>query len=115
MKEYAAALDRTMAPAERGNGAGSIDALVASYFELVLPILAKTTQKIRRGILVRFCHDFGRDLVVNFETKHVSAIINAKAATPHAANNLRKVLRHLFKHAVRLDWRKDNPSLKPIG
>ena len=64
---------------------------------------------MRRGILHRFCAEFGRDLVVHFEPKHIAAILAAKKAQPHAANNLRKVLRHLFKHAIRLGWRKDNP------
>ena len=110
MRQYAIALDRAQAPSAYGaSRAGSIDALVSSYRELVLPTLAPTTRNIRRGILARFCADFGRDLVSNFESRHLTAIINAKLATPHAGNNLRKVLRTLFKHAVRLGWRKDNP------
>jgi site-specific recombinase XerD len=80
-----------------------------SYQELVFPTLKPSTQIMRRNILARFCREFGGDLVVNFEHKHIAAIVAARAATPHAGNNLRKVLRHLFKHAVRLGWRKDNP------
>jgi integrase len=66
---------------------------------------------MRRRILARFCADYGRDLVANFELKHITAIIGAKAKAGKrdAANNLRKVLRHLFKHAVRLGWIKHNP------
>jgi integrase len=29
--------------------------------------------------------------------------------TPAAANNLRKALKRLHRHAIKLDWRKDNP------
>ena len=114
MRAYADASERAQAPglehdsAGRG-GAGSIDALTSSYRELVFPTLALSTRGMRSGILARFCREFGRDLVVNFEHKHIAAIIAARAATPHAGNNLRKVLRHLFKHAVRLGMRKDNP------
>ena len=113
LRAYAEASQRAQAPELRasggGGGTGSIDALVSSYRELVFPTLAETTRGMRSGILVRFCREFGRDLVVNFEHRHVAKIIAARAQTPHAANNLRKVLRHLFKHAVRLGWRKDNP------
>ena len=64
---------------------------------------------MRRGILTRFCREFGRDLVANFEPKHIAAILAARKDKPSAANNLRKILRHLFKHAVRIGLRKDNP------
>lgn len=114
MRAHAEALARTQASAldpsspARG-GTGSIDALVSSYRELIFPTLKLSTQGMRSGILARFCRDFGRDLVAGFEHKHIAAIIAAKAKTPHAGNNLRKVLRHLFKHAVRIGMRKDNP------
>ena len=104
------ALQRSLAstivdPSSRG-GTGSIDALVSSYRELVFPTLKPSTQDMRSGILARFCREFGRDLVVGFEHKHIAAIIAARTATPHAGNNLRKVLRYLFKHAVRLGMAK---------
>jgi integrase len=118
MPAYAAALELTetgtAASSSKGGGPGSIDALVRSYDELVLPLLAEATRVTRRGILARFCAEFGRDLVVNFKHQHITAIIadKAKKSGKHAANNQRKVLRHLFKHAVRIGWREDNPVVE---
>lgn len=44
------------------------------------------------------------------EAKHVDAIMDAKAATPVAANRLRKLLSLLMRIAIRQGWRKDNPA-----
>jgi hypothetical protein len=118
MRAYAAALELTetgtAASSPKGGGPGSIDALVRSYDELVLPLLAEATRVTRRGILARFCAEFGRDLVVNFKRQHLTAIIadKAKKSGKHSANNLRKALRHLFKHAVRIGWREGNPVVE---
>jgi integrase len=66
---------------------------------------------MRRGILERFRRDFGDDRVSDFERKHITAIVNKKAADGrHAANTLRKVLRHLFDHAIEINLRS-NPVL----
>jgi site-specific recombinase XerD len=111
MRQHAIALDRARGPKANDRGAeGTIDALVGSYYELIFPRLAPSTRDMRRGILTRFCQEHGDKPVADIEQHHVTAILTAKGAqTPHAANTLRKVLRHLFKHAVRLRWRKDNP------
>ncbi len=119
MRAYAAALERATAPktmTEIGAGKtrpGSVNALIVSYYKLVFPTLAESTQAMRRGVLERdFRKDFADDLVANFERKHIIAILNAKAkAGRHAANTLRKVLRHLFDHAIEINLRSDNPVL----
>jgi hypothetical protein len=85
---------------------------VASYYELIFPTLKPGTQAMRRGILDRFCAEHGDKPVADIEHHHVTAILAAKSKTPHAANSLRKVLRHVFKHAVKLGWRKNNPVLE---
>jgi integrase len=65
-----------------------------------------------RGVLERFRKGFGDDSVAGFERKHVVAIINERAQSGrHAANTLRKVLRHLFDHAVEINLRTDNPVI----
>src|SRR5262249_7793911 len=110
MRAHAIALDRVHGPSRSKHD--SIDALVASYYELIFPTLKPSTQQMRRGILDRFCAEHGDKPVADIEHHHVTAILAAKSKTPHAANSLRKVLRHLFKHAVRLGWRKNNPVLE---
>jgi hypothetical protein len=123
MRQYAAALDRANEPFVQSGpgGAGSIDALVTSYKKLVFPTLAPSTQAMRGGVLDRFCAEgFGRDQVANFKRQHVAAIIAAKKDKPHAGNNLRKVLRYLFEHAIEINLIEDNPvigtkRLKTVG
>lgn len=98
---------------------GTIDELIESYYELVFPTLGVNTRVMRRGILERFRKEqppgasmrHGQRRVAHLEEKPeaIAAIIAAKAATPHAANNLRKILRHLFAHAVALRMIKHNP------
>jgi integrase len=90
---------------------GSIDELIESYYRLVFPTLEPSTQAMRRGILERFRKDHGHRRVAHLEQmpEAIIQIIVSKAATPHAANNLRKVLRHLFKHAIALRMIKHNP------
>lgn len=115
MRQYAAALDGVKAVtkeigAER-TVAGSIDALIVSYYKLVFPTVKPSTQAMRRNILERFRAEHGGKPVARLEHEHVAAIIAAKANTPHAANNLRKVLRHLFKHAIAIRMRTNNPVI----
>jgi integrase len=90
---------------------GSIDALIVSYYRLVFPTLKKSTQLVRRNILERFRDEHGKKPVARLEHQHIAAIIAAKANTPHAANNLRKVLRHLMQHAIDINMIGTNPVL----
>jgi hypothetical protein len=63
MRAYAAALDGLKAqPANIGmerTKAGTINALIVSYYKLIFPTLKSSTQKMRRNILERFRRDFG--------------------------------------------------------
>jgi hypothetical protein len=89
MHQYAIAVDRAQAPTADGSDPRSIDALVASYRELVFPTLAATTRDMRGRILARFCGDFGRDLAANFEHQHISAIIGKKVSGSAGSNTIR--------------------------
>ena len=74
VRAHASARRREQRPRRR-----SVDALVAPITSLSFRRSAEPREAMRRGILRRFCTDFGRDLVVNFEHKHIAAIINSKA------------------------------------
>jgi integrase len=115
MRQYAAALDGMKAETmEIGAGRtipGSIDALIVSYYKLVFPTLKASTRAMRRNILERFRTEHGKKPVARLEHQHVASIIAAKANTPHAANNLRKVLRHLFDHAIAIKMATINPVI----
>jgi integrase len=117
MRQYAALKDRVEAKRADGvggerSGPGSINALIASYRRLVFPTLAPTTRAMRNNILERFGREHGGKRVAHLQHEHVASIIAAKAATPHAANNLRKVLRHMLDHAVDLRLIENNPAAR---
>lgn len=117
--EYAAALARDqLLPVRQPIGAertipGSIGALVVSYFELVLPLKkSEGTRAARRGLLEKFRAEHGHRSVAGASWQLLEGIILKKAkGAPHGANNLHKALTDLFKHAVRLELRADNPML----
>jgi integrase len=114
MRQYAAALDgvkeqTTIIGAERTKP-GSINALIVSYTKLVFPTLKPSTQRVRANILERFRREHGDKPVAGLQHHHIASIIAAKASTPDAANNLRKVLRHLLDHAVDIRMIAANPA-----
>jgi integrase len=119
MRQYAAALDGVKAQASNIGSArtlpGSIDALMGSYYKLVFPTLKPSTRAGRRNILERFRTEHGKKPVAQLGFEHIAAVIAAKEDTPHAANNLRKVLRHLLAHAVDIKMIAANPALGVKG
>ena len=76
---------------------GSISELIENYYRLIFPTLAEATRTSRRGILENFRRQHGDKRVAHLQREHIIAIVNDKAKTPHAANNLRKMLRHLLE------------------
>lgn len=116
MRQYEAALEGTKPQQTTAIGAertvgGTINALIVSYYKLVFPTLKKSTQDSRRRILERFRAEHGSKPVSRIEHQHVAAIIAARANTPHAANKLQKILRHLFEHAIAINMRVGNPAI----
>jgi integrase len=116
MLQYAAAIDGVKAQAHtigaKRTKPGSIDAVIVSYYQLVFPLLKPSTQRMRRNILERFRRDHGDKPVARLEHNHIASIITAKANTPEAANNLRKILRHLLDHAVTIGMIGSNPAVR---
>jgi integrase len=91
--------------------AGTVNALIVSYYTLVFPLLKPSTQRMRRNILERFRREHGDKPVARLEHEHIASMIAAKANTPEAANNLRKVLRHLLDHAIAIKMIASNPVI----
>ena len=110
--EYRACLDgvKIEIAAER-TVPGSIADLVARYFRSqTFTRGAPATQRMNRGILDNFREGHGNKLATSIKYEHADAIIAKKAKThPAAARNLRKQLIRLFDHAIKLEWRNDNP------
>ena len=109
MEEYHAARAATLDAAPR-HPAFSYDALIASFYRTNRwTEMRPTSQKTYRGIIERFRAKNGGKDVRHVTAAAIDAKLSRMSATPAAANNLRKVLKRLHRHAVRLGWRTDNP------
>lgn len=86
------------------------DALISSFYRTPKWIKSKpTTQKTYRGIMERFRIKNGGKDVRQITAAAIDKKLVSMADTPAAANNLRKVLARLHRHAIKLGWRTDNP------
>ena len=96
---------------------GSVSDLITIYYQTAAFIqLSDATRQTYRGILERFRADYGEHPVARLEEQHITAIIDKKAATPAAANNLRRMLRAIMKLAKKRKMIKVNPmtEVEPI-
>lgn len=88
----------------------SINALIIEYYRTPeFRGLAASTKRAYRGQLDRFRAKHGDKSALGVQTPHLEAIFMAMGDTPEAAANLRKRLRRVFRLAVRLGWREENP------
>lgn len=113
LAEYRACLD-SVAPVIGANRSkpGSIDDLVTRFY--CSPAwqgnMRPSSQATYRGIIERFRKAHGDKPVSQIKTHHLDAILGKMADRPAAANNLRKVLKRLFRYAVKIGMRTDNPA-----
>ncbi|MEJ2118468.1 MAG: hypothetical protein P8Y36_11485, partial [Alphaproteobacteria bacterium] len=120
--EFMAAYDAAMAGEKPEIGKskikpGSIADLIAQYFQTAaFTRLSDATRQTYRGILERFREDYGELPVARLEAQHITAILDKMAATPAAANNLRRMLRTIMKLATKRKMIKSNPmtEVEPI-
>ncbi|MEJ6008641.1 tyrosine-type recombinase/integrase [Novosphingobium aquae] len=92
------------------------DALVASFYRTPRwQAMSPSSQKTYRGIIERFRASNGTKDVRGIKTAAIESKLAAMASTPAAANNLRKVLARLHRHAIKLGWRTDNPVTATDG
>lgn len=98
---------------------GSLRWLVAEYYKSAMfKELDPKTQATRRGILERFCANIpegdttpdGNKPFAEMQPRHIRKRRDAMAAKPEAANGMVKVLRQVFKYAVRYDLIDRNPA-----
>ena len=93
-------------------------ALAVSYFQSVdYRSMQARTQRVYRGLIERFCEQadkdgnkFGDKRAALIGREHVVRLIATKADKPEAANQFRKVLRAMMKHAVEIGLRADDPT-----
>lgn len=90
-----------------------IDALVKAYYasEEFLSLRA-STHKGYRSLLNDFSRVYGHLSAERVQTAALDAIFEKRSITrPGATRNLRKRLRRVFRVAIKLGWRTDNPVM----
>lgn len=120
--EFTAEYLAWMASGKREVGAdkpapGSLDELIARFYQskAFMKDIKPQTQRIYRGELERFRAKYGSRSASTMTARHISNLIGGMAGTPSAANNLRKRLAQLFKFAVNIGVRPDNPAAHVNG
>ncbi len=89
---------------------GSVSDLITIYYQTAaFTRLSDATRQTYRGILERFRADYGEHPVARLEDHHITAILDKKAATPAAANNLRRMLCAIMKLAKKRKMIAVNP------
>ncbi len=113
MAAYKDAEAKTRTPDERQRiQPRSINALVTKYYQSVdFTDLRESTRRGYRNMLDRFRDKHGSKGVASIEPHHLESIFLSMSAKPGATANLRKRLRKVFRLAVRLGWRRDNPVI----
>ncbi|AZS20060.1 hypothetical protein CSW63_05020 [Caulobacter sp. FWC26] len=109
---YRAAL--SSAPRQIGSersSPGSFNALIVAFYQSSQwQLLRPETQRSYRGEIERFRAEDGQAFVRDLKPQHIKRMMDLKAATPNAANNLLRILRVLMAFAVERGWRDDNPA-----
>jgi integrase len=91
---------------------GTLHSLIVRYYgSSEFTTLSASTQRTYRGIVEGFRANHGDKRTVALEAHHIRAILDAKAGTPAAANNLLKLLRVLMRFAVERGLRNDDPTI----
>lgn len=89
----------------------SYDELITSFYRTTKWVnMRDSSQKTYRSIIERFRAANGHLDARKVDTAAIEKKLHGMAETPAAANNLRKVLARLHRHAIKLGWRTDNPA-----
>lgn len=90
---------------------GSFDDLIVRFYKSAdWADLKDSTRETYRGILERFRATYGDRNAATMTAQHVGNLIAGMKETPAAANNLKKRLDQIFRLAIMLGWRTDNPA-----
>ncbi|MEM1351292.1 MAG: tyrosine-type recombinase/integrase [Pseudomonadota bacterium] len=92
---------------------GTMHWLCKEYFEAALfKELDPRTQRVRRGILERFCQhkNGGQNPYADLLPRHIRKVRDSMSDRPEAANGMIKSLRQVFKFAIEYDLHDRNPA-----
>ena len=88
----------------------SMKALCESYWSsTAFKAKKERTRYVERQQLDRFLVEHGTKDSRTVLTMHLDSIFAKMADRPAAAMDLRKKLRRVFHHAIKMNWRRDNP------
>lgn len=86
------------------------DALIDSFYRTPKWLeMKESSQATYRGIIENFRAKNGTKDCRRVTTNNIEKRLADMKETPAAANNLRKALARLHRHAIKLGWRTDNP------
>lgn len=109
MAEYQAARTAS-APEKLRFDPQSFHALIESYYKSAKwRKMGDAYRRMRENALERFRVKHGDKPVTALQPRHIVAWMDELSETPHAANDLRKMLMQLMKHAILLGLRETNP------
>jgi integrase len=110
METYKAAISGASAPKAK-HKPGSVSDLVLRYYSSGrFTNLSATSQATYRDVLGKFCEAHGHRMVHDLSVEKAEKIItDIGAAKPALANLTRSILSAVFKYAVKLRVRADNP------
>lgn len=113
MAAYAAALDgkRVLIDADRTKAGTVHQVCVTFYLSSDFAQLSKVTQQTYRNVTERFRAEHGDKPAGLLQRKHVLQFMDAKVATPAAANALLKMLRILMRFSLDRGMRTDDPTM----
>ena len=114
MAAYEAAMaGKKIEPGKSKIKPGSVADLITLYYQTAaFTRLSDATRQTYRGILDRFRGEYGEYPMARLEEQHIMAILDKKAATPAAANNLRRMLRAIMKLAKQRKMIAVNPMIE---
>lgn len=110
LAEFARAQNATPPPPEPRFEAGTVNAVIAALYDTPRwRSMKPSSQKTYRSILERFRANNGDVKVASITPSAIDKKLATMAATPAAANNLRKALSRMFKQANKMGLMRHNP------
>lgn len=90
---------------------GTVNALIIEFYTSAgFQGLAPITKSTYKNIIEKFRAAHGEKRVQKLRTEDIRRMLDARAGTPAAANNLLDMLRLLMRFAVKNGWRADDPT-----
>lgn len=112
MTAYQAALEGSPPPPVSKAAPGSMAALAASWYRSAdFANLMPATKTVYRRVADALVTKHGDKPIAPMEARHVRELMDAKAATPAAANRLLSILHLMMRHAVERNMRRDDPTV----